>query len=246
MKNINRYILIGLSLIIVSLTSYFIQIRIFYRVEDTFFYMLQDIAFIPIQVLIVTIIINELLARSEKRSMLKKMNMVIGAFFSEMGLELLSKFSVYDVNSDEMKKVLVLNNNWVDKDFINAARFVKNHEYNIVCRQNNLNELKEFLVEKRLFLLTLLENPNLLEHLSFTDLLWSVSHLTQEMALRKDLTSLTEVDCRHIADDIKRAYSVLLVEWLSYVKHLKEDYPFSFSLAIRTNPFDDDASVEIR
>ena len=88
----------------------------------------------------------------------------------------------------------------------------------------------------------LLNNPNLLEHDSFTDLLWAVFHLTAELAHRKDLGSLPETDCEHIAGDIKRAYSSLAHEWLNYMKHLKNNYPYLFSLAIRTNPFDVNAS----
>ncbi|MBA7569274.1 hypothetical protein ES708_11013 [subsurface metagenome] len=34
-------------------------------------------------------------------------------------------------------------------------------------------------------------------------------------------------------------------EWLDYMKHLKNNYPYLFSLAMRTNPFDANASVEV-
>jgi hypothetical protein len=34
--------------------------------------------------------------------------------------------------------------------------------------------------------------------------------------------------------------------WLDYMRHLKADYPYLFSLAIRTNPFRLDASPVIR
>jgi len=57
------YVLLGWSLLAVSAVAYFVQIIIFRRTEDTFFYMLQDIAFVPIQVLLVTLILNELLRR---------------------------------------------------------------------------------------------------------------------------------------------------------------------------------------
>jgi voltage-gated potassium channel len=40
---------------------------------------------------------------------------------------------------------------------------------------------------------------------------------------------------------------VLLVnEWVDYMRHLKNHYPFLFSLAMRTNPFDQTASVIIK
>ena len=43
-----------------------------------------------------------------------------------------------------------------------------------------------------------------------------------------------------------RAYGRLLGEYLLYVRHLKADYPYLYSFAARTNPFDPDAVVEVR
>ena len=91
-----------------------------------------------------------------------------------------------------------------------------------------------------------MENPNLLEHESFTNLLWSVFHLTEELIHRRNLKDLPESDYQHLAGDIKRVYHLLILEWLDYMKHLKNNYPYLFSLAIRTNPFDDNACVEVK
>jgi hypothetical protein len=49
----------------------------------------------------------------------------------------------------------------------------------------------------------------------------------------------------HLNFDIKRAYILLVNEWLSYMKHLKEDYPYLYSLAVRTNPFNKNPKAEI-
>jgi hypothetical protein len=38
---------------------------------------------------------------------------------------------------------------------------------------------------------------------------------------------------------------LLVREWLSHMEHLKVDYPYLFSLAVRTNPFDPNASAEV-
>ena len=85
----------------------------------------------------------------------------------------------------------------------------------------------------------------MLEHESFTDLLWAVFHLTEELDNRKDVTQLPDSDYDHLSGDIKRAYSLLISAWLAYMGHLKTDYPYLFSLAVRTNPFDPQASPEV-
>jgi hypothetical protein len=102
--------------------------------------------------------------------------------------------------------------------------------------------LREFLVNRRGFLLGLLENPNLLEHETFTELLWAVFHLSEELESRPGFEFIPETDYHHLIGDIKRAYMQLVMEWLDYMKHLKKEYPYLFSLAMRTNPFDPTAT----
>ena len=92
----------------------------------------------------------------------------------------------------------------------------------------------------------LLENPNLLEHDTFTDALWAVFHLTEELTQRTDLHLLTVSDRKHLAGDAQRGYVLLIKEWLAYMAHLKNRYPYLFSLALRTNPFDPFATPEIQ
>ena len=127
----------------------------------------------------------------------------------------------------------------LDTLFARVAHFVVDQ------KNGNLEDLQRFLIGKRNFLLGLLENPNLLEHESFTELLWAVFHLTDELAHRKNLKQIPDTDYEHLSGDMKRAYVLLIFEWLAYIKHLKSDYPYLFSLAIRTNPFDPNASPEI-
>ncbi|MCE5275726.1 MAG: two pore domain potassium channel family protein, partial [Deltaproteobacteria bacterium] len=103
-----------------------------------------------------------------------------------------------------------------------------------------------FLLGKRDFLLILMGNPNLMEHELFTELLRAVFHLAEELKLRNTISDLPATDRRHIAGDINRVYGLLVREWISYVKHLKNNFPYMFSLAMRTNPFDQTASVIVK
>lgn len=246
MKRVKWQIVFGTSLIALSICIYFVQIEIFRDSRDTFFYMLQDLAFVPISVLMVTLIIDQVLRIREKRIMLKKMNMVIGAFFSEVGTALLKSFAGFDLNYDKIRGNLLIKGDWSEQNFSQVRKRLGEYDYNVNSKKADLENLKHFLTGKRDFLLGLLENPNLLEHESFTDLLWAVFHLTEELASRKDLRGLPDTDYKHLSGDIKRAYIYLISEWVAYMKHLKVDYPYLFSLAVRTNPFDPDASPEVR
>ena len=242
MKRFSWQILLGLSFIFLSAILYLIHYAIFRDSHHIFLYLIGDIAFVFVQVLMVTLIIDQLLSVREKRSLLNKLNMVIGAFFSEVGTQLLKSFSDFASHEDQIKKDLFENNDWSNKTFSNINKHLKGYDYRVESQKGDLEGLKNFLLEKRDFLLGLLENPNLLEHESFTELLWAVFHLTEELAFRPGLKQLPETDYGHLSGDIKRAYVLLISEWLAYMKHLRDNYPYLFSLAARMNPFNPHAS----
>ncbi len=79
---------VTLMLIGASVLTYVVQYLISRNPRDIFFYMIQDLAFLFINVLLVILFIERLLAQREKRALLKKLNMAIGTFFSEVGLEI--------------------------------------------------------------------------------------------------------------------------------------------------------------
>jgi hypothetical protein len=208
--------------------------------------MLGDIAFVPIEVLLVTLIIHQVLNLREKQIMLNKLNMVIGAFFSEVGTKLLQRSFEFDSQLEKICGNLLIGGDWLDKRFAQTQKDLTGYDYRIDAQKGNLKTLKKFLVKKRDFLLRLLENPNLLEHESFTELLWAVFHLTEELGSRTSVEQLPPANLEHLANDIKRAYTLLLSEWVEYMKHLKNKYLYLFSLAVRTNPFNPQAAVEIQ
>ncbi|KWT92158.1 hypothetical protein [Candidatus Magnetominusculus xianensis] len=169
--------------------------------------------------------------------MLRKLNMVIGAFFTEVGVSLLKYFACLDSNVENIRKEMVFDLNSGHTEFTGSLNKVSRYISRINCHADELTGLKVFLIDKRSFMLGLLQNPNLLEHEEFTELLWAVFHLTEELAIRLDVTKLSKADYEHLNTDIQRAYSILITQWLNYIDHLKEDYPYLYSFAIRTNPF---------
>ncbi len=234
-----------LTLLALSVLVYYIHYLIFRDVSHIFLYLIGDIGFVFVQVLLVTLILQKIMEEREKRALMKKMNMVIGAFFSEAGTNVLKQFASLDPSVHEIRDNVLVCGNWSKKEFARARRQLNGYTYSFDAQNHDLDKLKAFLLEKRTFFLGLLENPNLLEHDSFTDLLWAVFHLTEELAARETFTDLPDADYDHLKVDMKRVYTALTRQWLNYMEHLCEDYPFLFSFAMRTNPFNPDATVSI-
>ena len=246
MKHMNWQLLLASTFIALSAVLYLVHYLIFSDAHHVFIYLVGDIAFVPIEVLLVTIIIHRVLSRREKRIMLKKMNMVIGLFFSEVGTAVLRSLSDFDKNSKKITRKMIMTGDWSDEEFRNILKLFKEHRCRFDARSGDLEALKHQLVENRSFLLNLLGNPNLMEHETFTDLLWAVSHLTEELSSRHDLAGLPRSDLDHLAGDMKRAHRLLITQWIGYMKHLKDEYPYLFSLSMRMNPFDPLASPIVK
>jgi len=236
---------IVVCMLLISLVLYGVDYLIFDKPADIGLGFLGNLAFLPIYVLFVTFMIERILKEHEKEALRQKMNMVIGVFFCEVGTHLLRDGASFLSDKTKLLEHVRITSEWSDKDFEDLARYLEKADLKMDCRASGMSCLKEFLTGRRAFMLGLLENPNLLEHDGFTDLLWAVFHLLEELQAREHLTGLPESDLDHLSGDIKRAYSHLLKQWVTYLMHLKSDYPYLFSLAVRSNPLNPEAHIEV-
>lgn len=242
MARISWKLKVGLTLTISFLVMVLFHILIFRDAHTLFFYLALDLVFVPIQVLLVTILIEHLMTEREKQAMMRKLNMVIGAFFSEVGSVLMRQMGEACIDFPELEKRLSIRGRWGSDEYRAARQFMGSYECRFNSHPTHMGQLRDFLVAKRSFVLGLLQNPNLLEHEDFTDLLWAICHLTEELEVRQDLGSLPVSDLNHLEGDTQRAFGILVREWLDYMQHLKVNYPYIYSLALRMNPFNPNAS----
>jgi len=224
------------ALAVVSAGLYAIDFALLGNVRDVVGGFLGNLAFLPVYVIFVAVMFEQVMRERERRAIMSKLNMVIGVFFSEVGNRLLRELSGYVVRCDVIRKELHITPQWKEADFQGALAFLKSGDPKIECAARDKQRLKDFIISRRVFLVGLLENQFLLEHEEFTDLLWSVFHLVEELDARESLDGMSRPDIDHINADIKRVFKHLSREWVLYMKHLKQDYPYLFSLAVRLNP----------
>lgn len=246
MKNIRWQIMLGGSLIALSAITYYIHYLLFRDAHHIWLYLVGDIAFVFIEVLLVTLIIHRVIEDLAIKARLEKMNMVIGAFFSEVGMKLLRIMSESDSHIEKFQMELLAKDESPDEKYMKVKKLLKKHHYGIQDNQHDWEALREFLVAKKDFLLRLLENSNLLEHETFTDVLRAVFHLAEELEARESLINLPNEDHKHLGVDTQRVYGKLTLQWLAYMEHLKKHYPYMYSLSVRTNPFNRKATAVVQ
>lgn len=232
-------------MLLASLLLYLLDFYLYPRPEEIGFSFMSNVAFLPVYVLFVTLMIERVLREREREAMLKKLNMVIGLFFSEVGNRLLRDLLGFLPDGKEISRQLQPTVHWTDQDFTAARRFLAGKKVRLDSRAGDLDALKRFLCDQKGVMLSLMENPNLLEHEAFTDLLWAVFHLIEELQARHSLEGLPESDMVHLGGDLERVLNHLLSQWVSYMGHLRTDYPYLYSLAVRMNPMNPDPRPEV-
>jgi hypothetical protein len=229
-----QFLLIVLA--VLSLLLYLVDFFMLGSLREVVAGFLGNMAFLPVYVIFVAVMFEQVMHERERQAIRGKLNMVIGVFFSEVGNRLIRELSSSVVMRDDICRELRVTGAWQEKDFRRALAFLKTSDPRIECADCDKQRLKDFLLAKRGFLVSLLENQALLEHDQFTDLLWAVFHLLEELDARGSFQEMPRADVEHINGDIRRAFTHLLREWVSYMRHLNQDYPYLFSLAVRLNP----------
>ena len=194
---------------------------------------------------VVANITEYLLHRREKQSRKQRVHVLTGIFFSEIGIQLIQFFTRFDPDIAYFRRKFDIDADWSDEDFINLNKEIEHHTYTIDPDAMELELLHQLLREKGDLLHRLFENPNLMEHESFTELLRTIFHLREELMARDNFAGLPDTDLEHLAGDAKRIYMILGKQWLSHMHYLKSNYPYLFSLALRTNPFREHPSAVV-
>lgn len=227
---------LAIFLVLLSLFLYLLHYLIFNDFHHIALFGLHELAFLPIEVLIVSLILEKIIEEINKTEQRSKTKMIIGAFLSEVGIKLLSLIA--ENLSDEEKTAINSKLESLDRTAKTKSDDQKLlAEIKIKADRKSLDKLKNFLIEKRHFLIGIFESPSLSLDESFTNLIFAVLHLADELSYRENFESLPEEDIDHLNGDLRRCFEALFFEWLNYLRFAKEKYPYLYSLYMRTNPF---------
>jgi len=239
---------VALILIAVSALIYILHWFLFRDVEHISIFFVSDLAFLPVEVFLVTLIIDKGIQKREQEHIMEKMNMIIGLFFSEIGRDMIRMFSEVDLHKEDRNDEFVLINSFYRPDFNKIIKWTKEHEQTVDVCEINLLVLKNMLNDKRDFFSTLMANSAVLEHDTFSELLYALFHLQEGLNNRNILEmqcDMHKFDIQQLNLDIERVYKLLAIEWVMYMKHLNEKYRYLYYTALTQNPYDSRPTKEI-
>ena len=220
-----------------SAVLYLINFLIYRDLHHIGMFFTEDLAFIPIEVLVTVVIIERALEKREKKKKMEKVNLLIEVFFEEVGNELLTSIASRDKRTDKISRLLPKGNEKISDRYKEIKEAIENYNCSLKLNEDDIDEIYKILCDNKGSVVRFIENPYLVEHDIFTDLLQSAIHVYSEIKARKKNGKLSDADISHLNVDILRMYKYLSKEWLVYIKYIEKEYPFLYTFALDHAPF---------
>ena len=215
-----------LILSIISGCIYGLQVLLFHDLRNTEFYILQDLAFIPISIAITTVVVGNIVARRSREEAAEKAGMLRTMFFSDIGRVLMKKI---DAISEPSIPACFGNGMSVQKQ----QEIIRSTVVTVHTDRDTYEFIRTFLNEKKQDLITLSGNNNLMDQDDFTQLLGGLFQLLDEFSLRGSYEELGESDISHMNDDFARVLILLGTNLAASAEFQQKHFPDFYQKAIR-------------
>ena len=160
---------------------------------------------------------------------------LITLFFSEVGDRLIRLLSGCDPDLPCIQEPPAREKVWTINDYSDLFQALKGHTFKVDLGRVDAAEL-ETLLDSQL-LLTLLENPQVFNHVGFNKLLREMFHVKGELIAHKEFTGLSDRLSSHLASDLSKVYEASVTLWLEHMNYLQKAYPNLFMTVLEINPF---------
>ncbi|MBQ0079753.1 MAG: hypothetical protein KBS66_07690 [Eubacterium sp.] len=213
---------VSIVLVVLSAVIYGLQLAIFHDPTTTVFYIFQDFAFLPISIALATLVVGYILEERDQRARMQKTRMLTSAFFTDLGRDLLIKLIGVTECTEELAQMM-------EEEHSGKNTLKELEELNIKIHFDKffVAELKEMLEAHWNVMMVSSSNPMLLDHEEFTDMIWAIFHIRDEMN-RRDIDNLSTGNCRHLEGDAARVMELLLSNWIHHLDYVKAEYPYFY------------------
>lgn len=233
-----------IGLLALSGIFYLLHYLIFRDAHHIAIFAMHDIAFLPIEVILVSLVFDRVLDETHRDEQRGKVNMIESIFFKESGSDMLCYLVQCDPGSAALCRALAISPDWGLRDFEAARRFLKGYAFSIDTNRVDFFALHYHLVNRHKYFLKVIENPALMDHESFTDLILSMYHLWEELDFRTDLYSLSAADKAELGAITESVYRQLASEWLLNISYTQKHHAARFANSLRNSPFSFAACAE--
>lgn len=220
--------LIALGLIVMSLAVAAVHYAFFGDLKYIKSYFLLHLAFLPLHALVLVMAVEALLAMRERADRKRKLSILLGVFFRQIGIELYSIMASMIDNRDEFDDLITVEPGWKRRQFAHARAALTKTKFWIKADKDQLKSLVKTLLDKEDDIVQMTRNPHLLEFPSLHQALMRLFHLIEELHFHRTWDNMSDQAYDHLANDVSKALQSMAVLWMDYLAYLKADHPILF------------------
>lgn len=235
-KRITENILFITIWLLISTIIYFFHYIIFGDLRQTLSGIILSLGYVPIGIIYQELIVDKILDKKQKLNSIEKINVIIGAFYNEVGNSLINILSKGDKKIDIVREEINVNSNWSNEKFQNLIELLKVNTCEIDINKIDIRKIVKLLNHKDTLIINLMINQNIKEYKGFIQLLIVLIYLRDQLQFVTSMESVDDFKYKTIKEEVCKSYNILLIQWVLYIKELKDiDYDL-FLKVINNSP----------
>lgn len=226
-----------LLLLCASVLLYAIHYLIFRDLHHLAIFGLHELAFVPLEVILVTLGLDQLVEKTHREEARSKVSIIETLYFNESGSTMLRYLTSFDPDAARLRELLQVTQDWRSSDFRQAIRQLKSYPFLLDLERIDFFGLHYHLSQRHEYYRSMLENPALTQSEAFTEMIMKIYLLWEELDGRTNLYQLPEKDRSYLAELLHEIYRELTEYWLDNVYNHSIHNRFRLHRAIESNPF---------
>ena len=226
-----------LLLLCASALLYAIHDLIFRDLHHLAIFGLHELAFVPLEVILVTLGLDQLVEKTHREEARSKVSIIETLYFNESGGTMLRYLTSFDPDAARLRELLQVTEDWHSSDFRQAIRQLKSYPFLLDLDRIDFFGLHYHLSQRHEYYRSMLENPALTQSEAFTEMIMKIYLLWEELDGRTNLYQLPEKDRNYLAELLHEIYRELTEYWLDNVYNHSIHNRFRLHRAIESNPF---------
>ncbi len=226
-----------LLLLCASALLYAIHYLIFRDLHHLAIFGLHELAFVPLEVILVTLGLDQLVEKTHREEARSKVSIIETLYFNESGGTMLRYLTSFDPDAARLRELLQVTEDWHSSDFRQAIRQLKSYPFLLDLDRIDFFGLHYHLSQRHEYYRSMLENPALTQSEAFTEMIMKIYLLWEELDGRTNLYQLPEKDRNYLAELLHEIYRELTEYWLDNVYNHSIHNRFRLHRAIESNPF---------
>ena len=226
-----------LLLLCASALLYAIHYLIFRDLHHLAIFGLHELAFVPLEVILVTLGLDQLVEKTHREEARSKVSIIETLYFNESGGTMLRYLTSFDPDAARLRELLQVTEDWHSSDFRQAIRQLKSYPFLLDLDRIDFFGLHYHLSQRHEYYRSMLENPALTQSEAFTEMIMKIYLLWEELDGRTNLYQLPEKDRNYLAELLHEIYRELTEYWLDNVYNHSIHNRFRLHRAVKSNPF---------